>query len=108
MTLSIPVAVFRLISDVFATSKPQTDFLNTGHYYSRSFTKSQFRLIGMVGEPAYQVMLTFYTSLITPLFFGSISVSLHIPKFVLVYFMIFGKNNFVMLTSNSLYPETKY
>ena len=68
MTLSIPVAVSRLISDVFATAKPQTDFLNTRHYYSRSFTKSQFRLIGMVGEAclpsnAYFLYILDYTPL---------------------------------------------
>ena len=56
MTLSVPtVAVSRLLSDGFATPKPQTDFLSPGHYYSVfSFSSVQ------ADRHGWRRMLTFH------------------------------------------------
>ena len=45
------VSVSRLISDALASAKPYIDCLNHGQYFPHFFfSKSLFRLIGIVGE----------------------------------------------------------
>ena len=70
------VAVSRLMSDVVAKAKPQTDFLSHGHYYSNIFLKLSVQTDRE--KRIYQIMLTCHGRLIKPhLFWVQIFLSEH-------------------------------
>ena len=105
MTLSIPTMwlfpdlclIFCHSQVINRLSKPLTLLLTY-------FPKSPFRLIGMVGEASYQVLLIFHGLPITPNLFW-VHFCLNIPNFVIVYidFMIFRTTILVCWPQTNLY-----
>ena len=78
---SYNLAVSRIISDVFATDKPWTDFQNPGHTFPPIFPYFPWSMVigSWWAKHVSQLMLTFHRRLTAPFLLGSMSIRLNSP-----------------------------